>query len=317
MPASNKERRQLEKAAAAKPKAAQIAPTPAYIADPQIASILVPEFFVDRGFLDPYSFRDTYNYYHREGTQRLLETAFKDKGDKAHRHAFDIILSLVNPFDGISFSAIRWKYKRRASKDTSNNKSRKKATDEPYTIVSYFDEQDRVTCNVIYDGDGNCRFQVDFAKHESGDVHWHSLIPGNLDHSSGEGHALPWQTCPWPWLCVCVTDVENISVPTLSPSDQELICHQITSRDPDDRKVFEKGLLNLRSSFSDSKGLMTWTIFSLILVTVIVLYVKLNREFNPEIDALARGLGLDLDDVTVDRFLSALVPPETQRATPS
>ena len=74
---------------------------------------------------------------------------------------------------------------------------------DPFSITPIHNNK-AITQNIIYGSSGECIAQVDFEDHGSGDVHWHVLIPGIFDHSSGKNHAFNWRTCPWFWLSIPV-----------------------------------------------------------------------------------------------------------------
>ncbi|MGL4500550.1 MAG: hypothetical protein ACRCU2_15895 [Planktothrix sp.] len=79
------------------------------------------------------------------------------------------------------------------------SESQKKPTSDPLTIRCVQNLQCTAS-NIIYNQEGQCVIQVDFAKHGTAlSGHWHKLVPGNLDHN--EDHYC-WSTCPVIFQCI-------------------------------------------------------------------------------------------------------------------
>lgn len=121
---------------------------------------------------------------------------------KLDKHeSLKIIRSMACPFSGLE--GIEWTIQPPIELN-SDCKPKEKA--DPYSIISY--HKDGVCKkNIIYGGNGECIVQVDLEDHgKTREPHFHILIPGVLDHTSGvqEGHSFSWKICPWLWLLVPV-----------------------------------------------------------------------------------------------------------------
>lgn len=105
-------------------------------------------------------------------------------------YGLDSVAQSIADF-GESTASIAWQFK--------SGPKPKKGNNDPFTIYSVQTSKN-TTSNIIYNEQGECVVQVDFAQHgQAMSGHWHMLEPGNLDHD--EDHQT-WESCPIIWQLV-------------------------------------------------------------------------------------------------------------------
>jgi hypothetical protein len=167
---------------------------------------LLPEAMpveVDRamlgGFMDRYDVAST------------VAAVFKDVEDKSVLD--DVLRSMADPFRS-NGTDIVWTLVPKVQPNPSADqnlggkklKNRHKILQGPaWSIVSFADaDTGTIRRNMIYNGEGDAIVQVDFGHGQTVGIHCHTLVRGNLEHTSTtqEDHLFPLYEVPWMWLCV-------------------------------------------------------------------------------------------------------------------
>jgi hypothetical protein len=122
---------------------------------------------------------------------------------------------------------IVWKYKFKKISHPSQLPKK----NEPFTVLTIADEAGKIEKNIIYGPTGDAIFCIDFDKHGTAQPgHIHALIPGNIDHTEGEGHSFPCESIPWVWLAVSFD--EDRDEPTFKSAEMNQLPYGVMTIHP-------------------------------------------------------------------------------------